>query len=92
MRPKERRQITVTLDGIEWTYKIVDESYEDDYGSLRSDNVVYKKQGGANSKSIWLRVTPECYALSISQAEDHMPKIVETCKTCGHTTYNPIYQ
>jgi len=66
-------------------YKIVDESYEDDYGSHKSNHVVYKK---VNNQ--WQRESPECYALSRMDAEGFIPRIVKTCKECGHHSYEPI--
>lgn len=74
-----------TEKGIE-KYKIVNESCKDDYGSWGCDYVPYIKK---NSED-WKRLSPEYYALTLSEAMRYMPHNKNVCPTCGHTTLKVI--
>lgn len=77
-------RITKTKTRIEYgeevTYIVVDESYEDDYGSLKSDYVPYRIHNGIKT-----RLSPVHYCLSQFEAEQYIVfgewKICECCRS-----------
>lgn len=68
-------------------YKIVDESFEDDYGSHKSNYVVYSRDLASTD---WKQESPGYYALGRMEAEHFIPRKIKTCKECGHITFEPI--
>jgi len=73
------RDQTVTIG--EDVYTLKDESYEDDYGSLRTNYVVYKN----NTK-----ITPGYYALDMYSAMEYIPHKIKVCESCGHKSREMI--
>ena len=71
-------------------YKIIDESYEDDYGCLVSNYVVYSRLN-KKKKEKWKRYSPDSQrALSYHSALKYIPRKLKKCKECGHLNYEPF--
>ena len=62
-------------------YVVKDESYEDEYGSYKSNYVVYKND---------VRISPEYLLLDSWVAEDYLPRRLKKCPCCDNVTRQPI--
>lgn len=69
----------------EYEYKAVDESYEDDYGSLVSNMVTYRRKIGDEE---WERISSPNFNYYTPQ---NVPEYVKKCECCGHEELIPVY-
>ncbi len=67
-------------DGEEVTYVVINESYEDEYGSYKMDYVPYRIDSKGNKK----RLSPETYILGPFEAEQYITfKKNVRCEHCN---------
>lgn len=69
----------------EYEYKAVDKSFEDDYGSYKSNMVTYRRKIGDTE---WERISHPNFHY---YKPEGVPQYVKKCECCGHEKLMPVY-